>query len=292
MCEQWITITDDARIRTITFNRPERRNALTPEMLDRLAHALDLGQPGQGGGHLAHKGDATNKSQTGQTPALPEPIGCVLVQGEGKVFCAGFDLSLCKDSPDGSVMRSLLTTLDKAAKAMRACPVPVVVACQGAAIAGGCALVAASDIAIADRNARLGYPVVLLGISPAVSAPTLIPRIGPGSARSRMLDPGLLPGEQALQTGLVHELVEQATDVPLRAKEVAAAIASKPARAMAATKHWLNTLEQSDPPLQRSDRDHPDLETGSDGLAVSLNLTGSVEEQNLLGAYWIHRESK
>ncbi len=234
---------------TIALARPEVRNALTPGMLTDLAAAVkDLGGR----------------------------CRCVLVEGEGSVFCAGFDLSLCRASADGAEMRELLSGLDGAVRAMRACPTPVVLACQGAAIAGGCALVAGADFAVADRGARLGYPVVLLGISPAVSAATLCPRVGPGPARVRMLDPGLISGEEAARIGLVSDLVETRGEVGGAARRLAEGLAAKPAGALAATKRWLGELDGTSG-------------IGTDGLEVSLGLTGGAEERRLLAEFWAER---
>jgi enoyl-CoA hydratase/carnithine racemase len=244
-----IRIEREGHIGIVTLARPERRNALTPEMLTDLAAAFG---------------------------ELGEWAGSVLVRGEGPVFCAGFDLSVCRGAPDGSAMRRLLTGLDDAVRAMRACPAPVVVACQGAAIAGGCALVAGGDFAVADRGAMLGYPVVRLGVSPAVSAPTLLPRVGEGAARARMLDPGLMDGERAYRVGLVSSMVATPDEVGPAAAAVAAELAGKPRTGLRATKSWLNHLEGAG----GGDRE---------GLDVSLALAGGEEERALLGAFWSRR---
>jgi len=278
-----IRIAVDGGVGTVTLSRPESRNALTPEMLKSLTAAID---------------------------DLGPRVGAVVVSGEGSVFCAGFDLMLCRESRDGSVMRSLLTGLDAAVRSMRACPVPVVVACHGAAIAGGCALVAGSDFAVADRNAKLGYPVVLLGVSPAVSGPTLIPRVGSGAARVRMLDPGLISGEQAAKTGLVSDLVEARDEVHPAAKRLAECLAGKGRSAIVATKSWLGELDgtaPSEPARVGPSGSAPSLARGAlsqdapraqgaqssrspDGLAVSLGLAGGDEERLLLEQFWASRD--
>ncbi len=138
----------DGGVRTIVLDRPEKRNALTPAMLDDLAagvRAVTLG-----------KGDDAG-------------VRAVLIRGEGRCFCAGFDLDLCRDDgPEQAVMKSFLAGLSDAIVAMRACPRPVVIAAHGAAIAGGCALLGGADLVVADRDAKLGYPVVRLGVSPAI----------------------------------------------------------------------------------------------------------------------------
>lgn len=244
-----IRVSTDGDVGIITLDRPAQRNALTPAMLDGLREAVERLGPG---------------------------CGSVLVRGEGKAFCAGFDLSACRDAPDGSAMRLLIRGLDGAVRSIRECPVPVVVACQGAAIAGGCALVAASDFAVAHRGARLGYPVVLLGVSPAVSGPTLMPRIGTGAARSRMLDPELIDGDEALALGLVTSLVESPHEVEGAARRLALELAAKPRGAVRATKAWLNRLDGTD-------------SIAPSAVEASLSLTGGEEERELLRSFWSAR---
>ena len=244
-----IRVREEGGVGVVTLARPEVRNALTPQMLGELAATIeDLGRRSR----------------------------CVLVEGEGRVFCAGFDLSICRESTDGSVMRELLTGLDRAVRAMRACPGPVVVACRGAAIAGGCALVAGADFAVAERGAKLGYPVVLLGVSPAVSGPTLAPRTGPGPARVRMLDPGLLSGEEALRIGLVTDAVGEGDEVGPAAFALASKLAAKGPGAIAATKRWLGKLDGT-------------ADVSKAGLEVSLGLTGGAEEAEFLARFWAAR---
>ena len=80
-----INVHRDGPVAVITLARAEKRNALTPEILGSLVSAVQ---------------------QVAATEA-----GAILLTGEGQAFCAGFDLSLCKDHPDGSVLRALLTGL-------------------------------------------------------------------------------------------------------------------------------------------------------------------------------------
>lgn len=209
---------EDAGVRTIVFDRPEKRNALTPEMLGGLSAAVRAVTLG--------KGDDAR-------------VRCVLLRGEGKSFCSGFDLDLCRgDGPEQGVMKSFLTELSAAVMAMRACPRPIVIACHGAAVAGGCALLGGADVVVADRGAKLGYPVVLLGISPAVSAPFLMGCVGAGPARRRLMDPELFDGAEGARIGLVHELVETREEVGERAHTIARSLAHKSVHAMKSTKGW------------------------------------------------------
>lgn len=213
-----IRISTEDNVRTIAFDRPDKRNALTPGMLEELTAAVRAVTLGKGD-------DGAVRS--------------ILLRGEGKSFCAGFDLDLCRDDgPEQSVMTSFLTGLSAAIEAMRACPRPVVIACQGAAVAGGCALLGGADYVVADRNAKLGYPVVRLGISPAISAPFLLDSVPPGAARRRLLDSPLFDGTEGARIGLVHEVVETPEAVGPCAHAIALAMAGKSVHAMKATKSW------------------------------------------------------
>lgn len=241
-----IRLDRDGSVGVLVLDRPDKRNALTPEMLVSL------------------RVRAVEAAAGGAARAL-------VVRGEGPVFCAGFDLRMCRDAPDGSVMRALLTGLSEVIRALRDLPIPVVVAAHGAAIAGGCALLGGADVVVADRGAKLGYPVVKIGVSPAVSAPFLRLGIGDGPARAWMLDPDLASGAEAARVGLVHELVERAEDVLPRALGVARALAEKPAHALAATKRLLSEISPIEDSLTHA-------------LATSLGLAGSDEERERLAA--------
>jgi enoyl-CoA hydratase/carnithine racemase len=200
----------------VSLDRTDRRNALTPTMFDQLGQALDN---------------------------TPSQVRAILLAGEGAAFCAGFDLRLCLDRP--GTLESLLRSLSALIRRLRFDqPRPVVVAAHGAAIAGGCALLGAGDVVLSDDQAKIGYPVTPLGISPAVSAAFLRLCIPDGKARERLLDPALLSGREAARIGLVHECVTRPEDVRPRAMETARSLASKPPDAIAATRGWLAEIEQ------------------------------------------------
>lgn len=234
----------DGTIGILWIDRPDKRNALTPEMLDDLS-----------GGLTALDG-----------------ARAVVVAGVGDMFCSGFDLSLCVASPDGAVMRRLLTGLSAFIGALRRFPAPVVVAARGAALAGGCAILGGGDVVVTDPGARLGYPVVRIGVSPGVSAPFLTRMVGFGAARARLLDPGVIAGSRAVEIGLAHECVV-AGEVLARSMSIARALATKPARALAVTKAWCHEVGSTD-----------DDDAASRALAVSLSLAGGPEERAMLAA--------
>ncbi|MBL8746796.1 MAG: enoyl-CoA hydratase/isomerase family protein [Phycisphaerae bacterium] len=235
-----------APVAEIILDRPEKRNALTPSMLtDLSARALEL--------------------------AANPTVRAILLRGEGAVFCSGFDLTLCKDNSDA--LADMLRALSTAIRTLRRIDKPIVIAARGAAIAGGCALLGGADLVIADQECKLGYPVLRLGISPAVNAPSLMLALGSRATRERLLDPQLIRGEEALRIGLIDRMVDIPEDVVPRAQIEAVKLAEKPPQAFAATKKWLNEVDGSD-------RDTP-FEMA---LAASLALVGGDEERQRLNA--------
>ncbi|MEQ8844065.1 MAG: enoyl-CoA hydratase/isomerase family protein [Phycisphaerales bacterium] len=233
----------------VIFNRPDKRNALTTEMLEELAGA-----------------------------AARSTARCILLRGEGARFCAGFDLTACREQPHA--LGDLLEDLSKAVRALRRAGPPVVIAAHGAAIAGGCALLAGGDFVVTDRDAKIGYPVVTLGISPAVSGPSLVRVTNDRRARERMLNPSLVSGEDALRVGLVSHCEATPEEAIGKARELAAMLASKPPVALQRTRAWIDEIagEFDDRPYDAA-------------LNASMNLVGGDEERERLARIW-NREGK
>jgi len=230
----------------IVIDRADKRNALTVAMLGDLVRAAD---------ELARE----------------DWIGALVVRGEGRVFCAGFDLPPCLEDPEQ--LRGMLRGLSVLTRALRRFPRPVVIAAHGAAIAGGCAVACSGDLVVTDKSAKLGYPVVRLGISPAVNAPLLRMSLAGSRVRERLLDPSVISGEEARRIGLAHVLVDLADDVVPRAQTEAMKLALKPRGAVARTKAWLNEVDGS--------LDDAALDSA---LEASLSLVGRPEERELLAA--------
>lgn len=229
------------------FDRADKKNALLPGMLRSLVAAIDTAAS-------AH---------------------VIVVSGVGSTFCSGFDLSSCRDDPDAAVLSELLQALSKACRAIRQSPCPVVVSAQGGAIAGGCALAASADFVVTHADAKLGYPVVKLGISPAISGPALAATIGGGAARTRLLDSTLISGSRAFELGLAHECVGTLEACETRAIGLAQELAGKPRHALGYTKRWLNEVDGS---LRVSELDA--------ALEASLALVGQQEQREMLAQVW------
>jgi len=240
-----IQIEPRGSVTILRLDRPAKKNAQTPEMLAALADAVHRAE-------FAH---------------------AIVLSGVGDTFCAGFDLSLAQN--DDSVLPALLNALSRAVMALRDAPCPVIASAHGGAIAGGCALLCGCDFVVTDDNARIGYPAVKLGISPAVSGVHLAAGVGFGPARTRMLDPGVVNGRDALRLGIASHLVSTPAECEPKAVEIATNLAAKPPHALSHTKRWLNQLDGSL---------HPDHLAAS--LDASLSGVGSPEQRSLLAAIW------
>jgi len=207
---------DDDGVLRITLQDAKKRNALGVEMFDAIDGAL--------------------QSLDGQTR-------CVLLAGEGPVFCAGFDMRACVDNIE--VLEIYILRLSKLIRTLRRVSVPVVVAAHGAAIAGGCAVLTGCDFVVGSKEAKYGYPVHQIGISPAVTIPTLFQKVGEGRARSLSLSGEIIYGSDAYAIGLLSHLEETDTQAIAIASALAMELSKKPPIALQATKRWLNELDGS-----------------------------------------------
>ncbi len=201
---------------SITLNNPEKRNALGIEMFDAIDSAMNT---------------------------IDRQTRCVLFTGEGSVFCSGFDMRACAE--DLSILGTYIQRLSTVIRTLRRLYCPVVVAAHGAAIAGGCAVLTGCDFVVGGTKAKYGYPVHQLGISPAVTIPTLFQKLGEGQARSLVMSGEIINGAKAFQLGLLSHLEEDAEAVQQKAEEIALSLAEKPPFALQTTKQWLNELDGS-----------------------------------------------
>jgi methylglutaconyl-CoA hydratase len=213
-----VQIEIDGHVATVAMNDPLRRNALGLDMFDALDEAI-----------------AGVSSDTA--------VHVVLLCGRGKSFCAGFDLTAATDDP--AIMGVFIRRLSALLRALRRAPQPVVAAVHGAAIAGGCALVSACDLTVVSATAKLGYPVHALGVSPAVTIPTLMPAIGAGAARALLTGGALIDGAGAKRIGLANRVSPDDDTVEHDARELCRTIAAHGTPAVRATKAWLNELDGS-----------------------------------------------
>jgi methylglutaconyl-CoA hydratase len=206
----------------ITLDRPERRNAMNPEMVAELTDSL-------------------------QAAAADSRCRAVLLRAEGPAFCSGMDLDSLRrmlgqpfeanleDSRRMATLLDLVWTLPK----------PVVAAVQGAALGGGCGLAAVCDVTIAAHDAMLGFPEVKIGFVPAIVSVFLVRLVGHAHARELLVTGRSLGAVEAGQVGLVNDVVP-ATEVDARARELAAQLAAGSLQAVAATKRLLSEIPRDE----------------------------------------------
>lgn len=213
-----IEVTDEAGLRIIRLNRPEKKNALTRAMYSAMAEAL--------------RGAAT-------TPG----IRAVLITGGTDCFTSGNDVSDFKARGDApadvpSPARDFLT-------ALRECPRPVVAAVAGYAVGIGTTLLLHCDIVYAAENAIFRMPFVDLGLCPEGGSSLLIPqRGGQLLANELLMLAEAFPPATALRAGIVNAVLPTA-DLMATAEATARKLAAKPPAALAATKRLLRQAEEA-----------------------------------------------
>lgn len=175
---------DGRGVVTLTLDRPEVRNALSPELLTALEEAL------------TNLGDDRS-------------VRVVVLTGSGDVFCAGADLQWMKQGrgKDASAHEADSARLARVFRALDEFPVPVVGRMNGHAIAGGTGLMCACDVVVAVESSKMGFTEVRLGIAPSTISRIVLPKIGPSAARRWFLTGALFDADVAATMGLVHEVV-------------------------------------------------------------------------------------
>ena len=173
----------------LTFNRPERRNAINIAMVDELRDYF---------GSLCED----------------ESTRIVVLRGAGKSFCAGLDIKEAggdgrgQSAPFGAGM-GFQGYLAEVYLRMRRCPQPIISLVQGPACGGGFAFVLASDIRVAAESARMNAAFIRIGLSACdMGTSYFLPRlVGTSLASELMLTGRFINAERALSTGLVSEVV-------------------------------------------------------------------------------------
>lgn len=258
-----LTLLADSNVVSLTFNRPEKRNAISPEMIDELLAALD---------EIEHS-----------------PARVAILTGAGKAFCSGMDLESLKavasqanspaqtEGPAGEgvldvavrvlkgepkaendhagtasagTMSLSSDTERESSRVMAAMfrriydfPKPLIAAVNGPAIAGGCGIATLCDFTLAVPEAKFGYTEVRIGFIPAIVSVFLIRQIGEKRARDLLLTGRVIDAAEALHIGLITEIVpaEKLLD---RARQLAEQLVENSPTSLASTKGLLCELSK------------------------------------------------
>jgi methylglutaconyl-CoA hydratase len=214
MLYKTIQLAYDSGIATITLNRPDKRNAISFELIDDLQRALD---------------------EVANSDAL-----ILVLTGAGKAFCSGLDLdnlkALLGRSPEQNLQDS--RTMVRLFRALYEFPKVTIAAVNGAAIAGGTGLALLCDFTLAVPEAKFGYTEVRIGFVPAIVSTFLLRQVGEKQARDILLTGRLFGADEAARMGLINEIVPP-ENLMTRARELASSLMENSPASLRATKQLL-----------------------------------------------------
>jgi methylglutaconyl-CoA hydratase len=201
----------------LTLNRPEKRNALHPELVTAIKKQL-------------------------KESIIDDIVKVLIITGEGKAFCAGADLAYLNDLRKFSSVENEKDSRDLAEMFLMIYnfPKPVIAAVNGAAIAGGCGLATVCDFIVAHpEDSKFGYTEVKIGFMPAIVSIFLIKKIGEGNANHLLLSGGLINGKKAYELNLANYLSYNVLDTSF---EVANQLLISSVRSIIDTKRMIKKI--------------------------------------------------
>ena len=206
-------------IATITLNRPDKRNAISYELIEDLIAAL--------------------KQASGSAAQV------ILLTGAGQAFCSGMDLDNLKQLTGRTHEQNVKDSETMAAlfRSLYDCPKPAIAAVNGPAIAGGTGIATLCDFTLAVPEAKFGYTEVRIGFVPAIVSSFLIANIGEKRARDLLLTGRIFSAEEAHRLGLVNEIVTPERLMP-RARELANQLMENSPASLQATKKLLSSYHR------------------------------------------------
>ena len=256
MTEDAVLYEVEDRIATLTLNRPDNRNSMTPDVLQGLADAV-----------ARARSDAE--------------VRCVIVTGRGKSFCAGADFKSGRigggddSEKEFTAPQDRFYTMYSHFLSLLEIEVPVIAAMQGHAIGGGLGLGVVCDIRVANADARYGANFVQLGLHPGMATTYLLPRLlGVPRAVELLLTGRIVSGTDAAECGLANHAVPGA-DVLSRAREIAGEIAAAAPLAVRWTKESIYQGLEWDPRTAARHEAHvqsrtAETEDSREGIAALL----------------------
>ena len=212
MAEEDIKLEVRDQIAILTFNRPQVRNSLTFDMYHRLGEICQ---------------------------APPEGAKAMIITGAGdRAFAAGTDISQFRDFTTPEQAIEYEATMDEVLEAVECCPIPTIAAINDACTGGGGVIAAACDIRICDQRLKFGFPIArtLGNCLSAANINRLEILIGAGRVREIIFTCRLIEAQEALNVGLVSQVLDTAADVEQRAWALAVQVAGHAPLTLRATK--------------------------------------------------------
>ncbi len=233
------------QIRAIVLNRPERRNALTLELLNELNAAIKV--------------------------ASEQPQERVLIlRGAGAAFCTGLDL---KEAADQTKTHATAAMVAKTLITLSQTRLITIAAVHGAAVAGGAGIMSACDFVIAAEGTKIGYPEVRRGLVAGLVMTFLRRQVGERNMRELLLGSELIDANRAKEIGLVNRVVAR-NDLINEVQKVADSVLQGAPGALARTKRLIDEL------WWRSVKDDVDL-----ALKYHLQARESSEAREGIAAF-------
>ena len=236
-----IELAYDGGVATITLNRPEKRNAISFELIDDLLRGLE---------------------EVAESDAI-----VLILTGAGKAFCSGMDLdnlkALLGRTPEQNLEDS--RAMVRLFRSVYEFPKVTIAAVNGAAIAGGTGLALLCDFTLAVPEAKFGYTEVRIGFVPAIVSTFLLRQVGEKQARNLLLTGKLFDAEEAMRLGLVGEIVAPENLMP-RARELAALLMQNSPASLRATKQLLtdHAHAEIDAQIEAAVRENAAIRTTAD----------------------------
>lgn len=204
----------------LQFNRPKAYNALNRQVFEELNQAMDM---------IHNKGN----------------LRALLLTGGEKVFAAGADIKYMADL-EPLEAENFITLINKASDKLAALPIPTIAAIAGYCLGGGLELALACDIRIASESSKYGQPEINVGIIPGGGGTQrLIRLIGPGWGKYLIMTGQLINAQQALQLGLITEIVKS-EELLGRAMELAENLQAKSPIALRMAKRCIDNGQNVD----------------------------------------------
>jgi methylglutaconyl-CoA hydratase len=216
-----VLYSESDRVATITLNRPDKRNAISYELIDDVTAAL---------------------KQAAESSAL-----VLIMTGAGSAFCAGMDLDNLKQLLGRSAEQNLKDSQTMAGlfRSLHDFPKPTIAAVNGPAIAGGTGLATLCDFTLAVPEAKFGYTEVRIGFVPGIVSSYLVAIVGEKRARDLLLTGRIFGAEEAYRFGLVTEIVP-ADQLMARTQQLAQQLLEISPNSLRATKALLSSYTKDE----------------------------------------------
>ncbi len=200
------------QITVVTLNRPERRNALTIELLTELVAAIKVASD------MPHE-------------------RIIILRGAGAAFCTGMDLKAATPQNAHAMAELVAETLLTLSQTR----LITIAAVHGAAVAGGAGIMSACDFVVAAERTKIGYPEVRRGLVAGLVMTFLRRQVGERNMRELLLGSELINVERAREIGLINRVVAQ-EDLMSEAQKFADSVLQGAPGALAQTKHFIEEL--------------------------------------------------